>query len=116
MANPPLPDAPQYAAPSLLAADETVLLMAPSSHVGPQSDASGTFLGTVTVDGYSEVSDDGQTFIDDGSRVTVTIRDPADAIVQQFPGAGGRPVRATRMGVGTPGFPQGTPAAGTPTF
>ena len=49
------------------------------------SDATGTFLGTVTIDGYPEVSEDGQTFIDDGSRVTVTIRDAAGAIVDQIP-------------------------------
>ncbi len=142
MANPPLPDAPQFAAPSVYGADGSVLLIFPLTQVGPQgvvfntayvgtwqadserrghftavqvlSDANGTFLGTTTVDGYPEVSEDGQTFIDDGSRVLVTIRDPSGAIVQQFPGAGSRPVTGTRMGVGSPGFPEGTPAAATP--
>jgi hypothetical protein len=142
MANPPLPDAPQFAAPSFYGADGSVLLIFPLTQMGPQgvvfnsayvgtwqadserrghftavqvlSDANGTFLGTTTVDGYPEVSEDGQTFIDDGSRVLVTIRDPSGAIVQQFPGAGSRPVMGTRMGGGSPGFPAGTPAAATP--
>jgi hypothetical protein len=142
LANPPLETDPQFAAPSLFAADGTVLLTFPLTQAGPQgvlfnsasvgtwqadsdrrghftavqvlSDAAGTFLGTTTVDGYPEVSADGQTFIDDGSRVMVTIRDPSGAIVQQFSGAGARPVTAMRMGPGSPGFPAGTPTAGTP--
>ena len=48
------------------------------------SDASGAFLGSVTVDGYPEVSEDGQTFVDDGSKVMVTIRDATGTIVQQM--------------------------------
>ncbi len=79
MANPPLPDSPQIAAPSVFSADGSVLLMFPLTQVGPQgvvfnspyigtwqsdgerrghftavqvlSDANGTFLGTTTVDG-----------------------------------------------------------------
>ena len=146
MANPPLPEDPQFSAPSLFAADGTVLLLFPvtargrqgpvfqSAYVGtwaPDSDrrghftavqalsaADGTFLGTVTVDGYPEVSEDGQSFIDDGSRVMVTIRDASGAIVNQVMPTGqpeGRPVTGVRMGVGQPGFPAGTPTAGTPT-
>jgi hypothetical protein len=143
MANPPLPEDPQVAAPSLFSADGSVLLMFPLTQAGPQgvqfnsayvgtweadserrghftavqllSDAAGTFLGSVTVDGYPEVSEDGLTFIDDGSKVIVTIRDPAGAIVQQFPGAGGRPVTGIRMGPGSPGFPEVTPGTATPT-
>jgi hypothetical protein len=143
MANPPLPESPQIAAPSLFGADGSVLLMFPLTQVGPQgvvfnsayvgtweadgerrghftavqvtSDASGAFTGTTTVDGYPLVSEDGQTFIDDGSKVMVTIRDPAGAIVQQFPGAGSRPVTGMRMGPSKPGFPAATPEAGTPT-
>lgn len=145
MANPPLPDSPQFAAPSLFSADGTVLLMFPLTQVGPQggvmnsayvgvwepdsdrrahftavqvlSDAEGNFTGTVTVDGYPEASEDGMTFIDDGSRVMVTMRDPAGAIIQQIMPPGkpeGRPVTGVRMAVGNPGFPEGGPAA-TPT-
>lgn len=78
------------------------------------SNAKGTYLGTVTIDGFPHVNDDGQTFIDDGSLVTVTIRNPAGAIVDAFPGAGRRPVTAVRLGGGEHGFPEGTPEA-TPT-
>ncbi len=143
MANPPRPEDPQVAVPSHFSADGSVLLMFPLSQAGPQgvqfcsayvgtwvadgerrghftavqviSDADGTFLGTTTVDGYPLVNEDGQTFIDDGSKVIITIRDPAGAIVQQFPGAGARPVTGTRMGDGRSGFPDGTPNAATPT-
>ena len=146
MANPPLPEDPQFAAPSLFAADGTVLLLHPVTQRGPQgpiftsvavgtwepdaerrahftavqslSDAEGTFLGTVTIDGYPEASADGQTFVDDGSRVMVSIRDASGAIVDQVVPTGqpaGRPVTGVRMGVGSPGFPSGTPPAGTPT-
>lgn len=143
MANPPLPDDPQFAAPSLFAADGSVLLMFPLTQVGPQgvqfnspyvgtwepdgerrghftavqllSDADGAFLGSITVDGYPDVSEDGQTFTDDGSKVMVTIRDPAGAVVQEVLPTGapnGRPVTGTRMSPGSPGFP--TSAAATP--
>jgi hypothetical protein len=146
MANPPLEIDPQVAATSLFAADGTVLLMFPLTQAEPQgvqfnsayvgtwepdgerhghftavqvlSDADGAFLGTVTVDGYPEVNPDGQTFVDDGSKVTVTIRDPTGAIVQQVMPTGapaGRPVTGTRIGPGSPGFPTETPAAATPT-
>lgn len=140
MANPPLPDDPQVAVPSLFAADGSVLLMFPLTQVGPQgvvynaagvgvweadgerrghftavqvlSDANGTFLGTITIDGYPEVNEDEQTFVDDGSKAMVTIRDAAATIVQQVTGVFDRPVTATRMGPGSPGFP--TSAAATP--
>jgi hypothetical protein len=145
MANPPLPEDPQVAAPSLFAADGTVLLLFPATQRGPGgpvfqsayvgvwepdgdrrghftatqslSDAEGTFLGTVTVDGYPEVNEDGQTFIDDGSQVMVTMRDASGAIVNQIVPTGQpipRPVTAVRMGVGAPGFPAPTSTASTP--
>jgi hypothetical protein len=144
MANPPLPDDPQFPAPSLFAADGTVLLLFPITASGPQgpvfqtayvgvwepdserrghftatqtlSAADGTVLGTVTVDGYPEVAEDGQTFIDDGSRVMVTMRDAAGAIIDQVMPSRkpeGRPVTGTRMAVGAPGFPESGDA--TPT-
>ena len=134
MANPPLADSPQVAVPSLFGADGTVLLMFPLTQLGPQgtqfnaamvgtwqadgerrghftavqvlSDADGTFLGSVTIDGFPLVSEDGKTFVDDGSKVVVTVRDAAGAILQELPGAGGRPVTAIRMGAGAHGFPE----------
>ncbi len=142
MANPPLPGDPQFPATSLYTADGVVLLVFPTTQVGPQgvvfnapamgtweadsdrrghftavqlqSDANGVFLGSVTIDGYPEVSEDGQTFADDGSRAVITIRDAAGAIVQEVSGVFDRPVTAIRMGVGAPGFPTGTPVTGTP--
>jgi hypothetical protein len=147
MANRPPPGAPQVPAPSHFGADGSVLLVFPPTQVGMQgvefvsphvgtweadsarrghftatqllSDATGAFLGSVTVDGYPEVSEDGQTFLDDGSKVMVTIRDATGTIVQQMPGAGGPPVTGIRMAPGVPGFPEGgaagTAIAGTPT-
>lgn len=142
--NPPSPDAPQFAAPSLFTADGQVLLSWPPIQAGPAgveyvssyvgtweayddrtghftavqviADASGTVTGSVTVDGHPMVSEDGQTFIDDGSLNTVTIRDAAGTVVLVVPdAAAGRPVTGTRMGVGQSGFLDGTPEAGTPT-
>jgi hypothetical protein len=146
MANPAArPDDPQFPAPSLFAADGTVLLVFPATQIGPQgvvfnapvmgvweadgerrghftavqlfSDANGASLGSITIDGYPEVSEDGQTFVDDNSKVMITIRDASGAVVDQILPTGapaGRPVTAIRMGVGSPGFPEGI-AAGTPT-
>jgi len=143
MANPPLPEEPQVASPGYFGPDGFVLIAFPISQRGPTgvqfnssyvgtwephddqtghftatqmlSDAEGTYLGAVTVDGFPHVSEDGQTFIDDGSLVTVTIRDPAGAILVTIPpGSGGRPVTAVRLGGGASGFPEGTPEAGTP--
>ncbi|MBA2595493.1 MAG: hypothetical protein H0V00_02595 [Chloroflexia bacterium] len=142
MANPPQPDDPQFPAPSLFSADGTVLLVFPATQMSPQgvvfnapvvgtweadskrrghftavqllSDVDGVFLGSVTIDGYPEVSEDGNTFIDDGSKAVATIRDASGTIVQQAPAVGARAVTAVRMGVGSPGFLEGTPAAGTP--
>ena len=146
MANPPLPDDPQFPAPSLFSADGTVLLVFPTTQVGPEgvffnapvmgtweadsdrrghftaiqlmSAADGTFLGSIAIDGYPEVSADGQTLIDDGSRAVITIRDAAGTIVNQVQPTGqpaGRPVTAVRMGVGVSGFPDGAAAATTET-
>jgi hypothetical protein len=83
------------------------------------SDATGAYLGTLTVDGYPEVSADGQSWTDEGTQVHVTLRDASNAIVMQAGGPGEEPVtspvHAFRMRVGNPGFPEGTPVAGTPT-
>jgi len=84
------------------------------------SDANGTYLGTVTVDGYPEVSADGQSWTDEGTQVHVTVRDAHNAIIMEAGGSEGEapitpPVHAFRMQVGNPGFPEGTPMVGTPT-
>lgn len=143
MANPSLLEDPQFPAPSLFGADGTVVLIMPSAGKGPDgiefasdlvgvweaetdrrghftavqtlSGADGALIGSVTVDGHPEVSEDGQSFVDDGSLVTVTVRDPMGAIVFQGPGGTERPVTARRMTPGSPGFPEDAGAAGTPT-
>jgi hypothetical protein len=127
------PGAPQVPAPSYLGADGTVLLVFPPTQVGMQgvefvspyigtweaeterrahftatqllSDANGAFLGSVTVDGHPEASEDGQRFVDDNALVVVTIRDAAGAVTQQVSGAGAPPVTGIRMAPGTSGFP-----------
>ena len=137
------PGAAQVPVPSYLGADGTVLLVFPPTQVGMQgvefvspymgtweaetarrahftatqllSDANGAFLGSVTVDGHPEASEDGQRFVDDNTLVMVTIRDAAGAVLQQVSGAGAPPVTGIRMAAGAPGFPEGatgaTPAA-----
>jgi hypothetical protein len=77
------------------------------------SDVNGKFLGTVTVDGYPEASEDGQTLRDTGAPGTVTIRDAAHQVVQVVTNP--PLVTGVRMAVGAPGFPEGTPTTGTPT-
>jgi hypothetical protein len=146
MANPPRRSGedPQFPAPSLFAADGTVVLGFVPAQIGMDgnvqytgspmgvwepydeqtghftavqvlADMSGKLIGSATIDGHPKVSADGLTFIDDGSLVTVTIRDAAGAIVTVVPpGAGGLPVTATKMRVGTPGFPGSEDATPTP--
>jgi hypothetical protein len=79
------------------------------------TDANGVFIGYVTNDAYPEVSADGQSLLDDQSQGKVTIRDAAGVIVQEFAAAGAPPVTGHRVSVGSPGFWEGTPTAGTPT-
>ena len=78
------------------------------------TDANGVHVGYYTNDAYPVVSEDGQSLVDDQSQGQVTIRDAAGAIVQEFATAGAPPVTGSRMGVGAPGFPTGTPVTGTP--
>ena len=72
------------------------------------SDAAGAFTGMVTIDGFPEVSADGQSFFDDNSRSIVTVRDASGPIINQILPTGspaGPGVPALRMGGGLPGFP-----------
>jgi hypothetical protein len=80
------------------------------------TDANGTLTGTVTIDAYPTVSEDGQTLLDDDPRSGPIIRDAAGAIIADLRGSG-PPATGVRMGVGVgvPDLPAGTPAAGTPT-
>jgi hypothetical protein len=79
------------------------------------SDAHGTLVGTVEIDAYPVVSEDGQTLRDDDPRSGPIIRDAAANIVANLRGTGGPPATGVRMGVGASGLPSGTPAAATPT-
>jgi hypothetical protein len=82
------------------------------------TDASGASLGTLTIDGYLDVSEDGQHFVDDAPETTLTYRDARGAVVAAITpfrdGGPITPVMGTRMAVGAPGIPEGTPAAATP--
>ena len=77
------------------------------------SDANGTYVGSITVDGHPVVSADGQSILDDSPESGPTIRDAQGAVLDVL--RGGPPVTGVRMGVGAPGLPEGTSAASTPT-
>jgi len=76
------------------------------------SDEAGAYAGSVTVDAYQEVSEDGQTWMS-GEGSSVTIRDAAHSVVQVI-GDDGQVATAVRMTPGFAGFPEATPTAGTP--
>jgi hypothetical protein len=144
MANPVRDDGPPFPAPSLFAADGTVVLGFVPAAIGPDgqvqfpgspmgvwepydertghftavqaiADATGKQVGSVTIDGHPEVSEDGTSFVDTGALVTVTIRDAAGKIVTVIPPAPTpRPVTAIKMRVGNPGFPGEENATPTP--
>jgi hypothetical protein len=78
------------------------------------SDANGTLVGTVEIDAYPVVSEDGQTLLDDDPRSGPLIRDAAGNVIANLRGTGGPPATGVRMGVGVPGIPAATPEAGTP--
>src|SRR4051812_29726944 len=61
------------------------------------SDADGTYVQSVTIDGYPVVSEDGQALTDDQSQGTITIRDATGLIVQEISTASAPPVTGTRM-------------------
>ena len=122
-------------APSLFAADGTVLLAWPICMPGPDgdtayttsgvgtwertserggyfnvvqvlSDKSGVFIGTRSVHGYPIVSDDGRSFLDDGKQVRVYVRDASNEVTAILGENGDLPqISGIRMSPGTPGFP-----------
>ena len=76
------------------------------------SDANGVFTGTVTIDAYQVVSEDGQTFTSTEG-TNVTIRDAANNVLQVITG-NDVPAVGTRMGVGSPGLPEPSAPAASP--
>ncbi len=79
------------------------------------SDAAGTYLGTVTIDGYPTVAEDGQTVVDASPDAKITVRDAANAVATVIGGDGSTPpVTSVRVKPGAVVFPAGTPAAATP--
>jgi hypothetical protein len=131
----PDPRGPEYVGPGVFGADGSVQLFLPVGIPGEQgvqfttpsvgtwqaegdrggyftavqslSDATGAFVGTTTIEGHPVVSDDGKTFLDDGTRVVVTLRDAHHTVLNVI--EGGPPVTGTRMGSGSPGFPEVSP-------
>jgi hypothetical protein len=67
------------------------------------SDERGQLVGSLTIEGYPVVSDDGATLFDDNTKGSLTIRNASGAILDVI--AGGPPVTGNRMGVGAPGLP-----------
>jgi hypothetical protein len=68
-------------------------------------DATGKVLGTTTVDGYPVASEDGESFWDDGTKVTITIRDPSGTVTQVLgPGLTDAGIGGVRMRPGKPGY------------
>jgi hypothetical protein len=76
------------------------------------SDANGNYVGSITIDGHPVVSADGQSFVDDSPESGPTIRDAQGTVLDVL--RGGPPVTGVRMGVGAPGFSEGTAAAVPP--
>jgi hypothetical protein len=85
-------------------------------------DETGAVIGTTTVDGFPVASEDGMSFVDDGTKVIVTLSDPQGVVTQVIEGV--PPVFGVRAVPGHLGYVQvlamiaanaaATPAAGTP--
>jgi hypothetical protein len=85
--------------------------------ISMESDATAAFTGTFTLDAYPVVSEDGQTWVDDGTQVKATLRDATNTIVTVLGGGGDQPpitppVMATRMTPGPLTFPPMPQTAG----
>ncbi len=78
------------------------------------TDAAGASIGTVEIDAYPVVSEDGQTLLDEDPRSGPIIRDAAGTVVADMRGSG-PPATGVRMGPGVSGLPGGIPPLATPT-
>ncbi len=74
--------------------------------VSTTTDAAGTLLGTMTIDGHLTVSDDGQLWTETWDGSSITIRGPSGEIVTVIGDPSFEPFTAVRIGVGAPGFPE----------
>lgn len=79
------------------------------------TDAEGNYVGSVTIDAYPVVSEDGLTLYDENTKSGPVIRDASGVIVADLRGAGGPPATGVRMGAGNTGFPDAGAAGATPT-
>ncbi len=79
------------------------------------TNAEGAFTGTLTLDGYPQVSEDGATFEDANPDDHATVRNASNAVVADIPGGSPQPVRGYRMTPGNVMFPaidaEATPVA-----
>jgi|SwirhisoilCB2_FD_contig_31_8434233_length_955_multi_5_in_0_out_0_1 hypothetical protein len=89
-------------------------------------DEAGALTGYGSVEGYPEASEDGMTFWDEGTQVTVTLMDPNGTVTQVIgPGLTDAAIGGVRLIPGKSGYaemldflaahPAATPEAGTPT-
>jgi hypothetical protein len=97
-------------APSFVDPDQGVLLQGPAigsweptgdrsirfTFVQALSNLDGTYRGTFTLNGFPVVSDDGLSFVDDGTQASVILRDAANAIVFQAGGGQGAAIARRR--------------------
>ncbi len=109
--------APSYLGPAIGVWESTGERSGHATFVQALGDATGTYTGTLTIDAHLQVSEDGNSFVDDSPETTITIRDPRNnvvAVIHPYADAGSTvaPVTGIRMSPGNPGFPE---AVATPT-
>jgi hypothetical protein len=68
------------------------------------SDFEGNYLGTVTVDGYPEVGDDGESFAVNSALERITVRNAQNVISSRLSGSSSNPMHGARMRPGFDGF------------
>lgn len=64
----------------------------------------GAYIGTVTIDGYAELDTDGTRFSVRNGDHLFTVRDHANAVVEQLAASAYHPMRGFRMRAGNAGF------------
>ncbi len=68
-------------------------------------DATGAHTGYFSVEGYPVASEDGMSLWDDGTRVTITVRDPNGVVVETIgPGLEGAAISGMRLVPGKSGY------------